>query len=395
MHFDTPTLMMAGSITTALAGIVLLGVWTQMRHATALLWWCAANILGAIGIALLTIGLTDHIVPLIVSGSLTSDAALPLIWIGMRTFDQRPTPVLMALSVALGWMAADVVVGTLLGGLAFNFAGWTIWLSVSGFELWRGRSERLPARLPLIGLLLIHAFVYAGGVYDSLSGRFSLPAVAPLNSWFGAIFFEGIFFAMASAIAMVMLCKERETQEYMRAARSDLLTGIANHGALMESARRIFERCRKDARPYSLIMFDLDHFKTINDRHGHRTGDDILRSFTETVRTLLRPTDLFGRYGGEEFTVILPGANIQAAQAIAERVRHAFAESHRFLDGRPLEATVSAGVAEAAGDMSFEDTIDAADRAMYEAKRHGRNRIEAADRPAGTAAGDDSVVRIA
>ncbi len=166
MHFDTPTLMMAGSITTALAGIVLLGVWTQMRDATALLWWFAANILGAAGIALLTIGLTNHIVPLIVSGSLTSDAALPLIWIGMRTFDRRPTPVLMALSVALGWMAANVVVGTLLDGIAFSFAGWTIWLSVSGFELWRGRSERLPARLPLIGLLLIHAFVYAGGVYD-------------------------------------------------------------------------------------------------------------------------------------------------------------------------------------------------------------------------------------
>ena len=199
---------------------------------------------------------------------------------------------------------------------------------------------------------------------------------------------------MASAILMALICKERETQEYMRASRNDSLTGIANHGALLESARRLFERCRKEGTPLSLIMFDLDHFKAINDRFGHRTGDDILRAFADTVRGLLRPTDLFGRYGGEEFTVVLPGATLETAQVIAERVRHAFAERHRFLDGSPLNATVSAGVAEAGADMTFEDTVDAADRAMYRAKQLGRNRVERADRqpPANE---HDTIIRIA
>ncbi len=199
---------------------------------------------------------------------------------------------------------------------------------------------------------------------------------------------------MASAIAMVMLCKERETQEYMRAARSDSLTGIANHGALLESAQRIFERCRKDAMPFSLIMFDLDHFKAVNDRHGHRVGDNVLRSFVDTVRGLLRPTDLFGRYGGEEFVVVLPGTTIATAFVIAERVRHAFAESSRFVNGQPLNATVSAGVAEAVSGMAFEDVIDAADQATYRAKANGRNRVERTDRPRPADAAD-TVIRIA
>ena len=141
-------------------------------------------------------------------------------------------------------------------------------------------------------------------------------------------------------------------------------------------------------------MFDLDHFKIINDRHGHRAGDDILRAFVETVHGLLRPTDLFGRYGGEEFTVVLPGATLETAQVIAERVRHAFAEHHRFLDGQPLNATVSAGIAEAGATMSLEDTIDAADRAMYRAKDLGRNRVERAGRQL-SENGGSIVIRVA
>ena len=299
---------------------------------------------------------------------------------------------MLALFAVAAWLAVDVAASMTHSGPLVSFGGWIIWLCVSAFELWRGRAEKIPARWPLLALLMIHALVYTGGIYDVLRGRFTYDGILPLNSWFGAIFFEGIFYAMASAILMAMLCKERETQEYIRASRNNSLTGIANHGALMESARRIFERHRKDGAPFSLIMFDLDHFKDINDRFGHRTGDDVLRAFVATVRGLLRPTDLFGRYGGEEFTVVLPGASVETAYVIAERVRHAFAESNRFLDGPPLNATVSAGVAEAGADMSFEDTFDAADRAMYRAKELGRNRVERADAPR---SGRDTIVRIA
>jgi diguanylate cyclase (GGDEF)-like protein len=394
MTFDTLTLMMAGSITTALAGLALFGVWTQLRHETALLWWFAANIVYAAGIAFLAAGLPDNVIHLVVAGTLLSDVALPLLWIGARVFNRRPTPVRLALPVGLAWPVASLAIGMMQVGLSFSFTGWAVWLSVSAFELWRGRAERIPARWPLIAFFMIHAAVYAGGVHDALAGRLPRAGMAPLNSWFGAIFFEEIVFAMASAIVMTMLCKERDTQEYMRAARNDSLTGIANHGALMEGARRIFQRCRKDGAPFSLIMFDLDHFKAVNDRHGHRAGDDILRGFADTVRGLLRPTDLFGRYGGEEFTMVLPGATIDAAYVIAERIRHAFDESHRFLHGRPLNATVSAGVAAADTQAALEDVLDAADQALYRAKDGGRNRVERADTPR-PADAHDTIVRIA
>jgi diguanylate cyclase (GGDEF)-like protein len=130
-------------------------------------------------------------------------------------------------------------------------------------------------------------------------------------------------------------------------------------------------------------MFDLDHFKMVNDTLGHQAGDQLLRSFADTVRIALRPNDLVGRYGGEEFIVGLPGATMETACIIAERVRHAFANSYQLLDGQPVNATVSAGVASASSVTTLYAIIGAADKALYRAKKNGRNCIKRAsdDRP--------------
>jgi diguanylate cyclase (GGDEF)-like protein len=394
MTLDTITLMMAGSVTTALAGLALFGVWTQLRHEMALLWWSAANIAYAAGIAVFAVGPTGTDLPAIVIGAMLSNAAAPMIWIGAVTFNRQKIPVAAMLAGLSVWLLIEAGAHAIFRNPYVGLTGWVVWLLLSAFELWRGRAERIPAREPLIAFLVIHALVNAGGVYDVLAGDLQRDSVAPLNSWFGAILIEGIVYAMASAVFMAMLCKERETQKYMRAARSDPLTGIANRSALMESAERLFERSRKDGTPFSVIMFDLDHFKTINDIHGHRRGDDVLRAFAVTVRKILRPADSFGRYGGEEFTVILPKANVETAHVIAERVRHAFAEQHRFLDGQRIDATVSGGVAEAGAAPDFEDVLDAADQAMYQAKSLGRNRVERVE-PARPADGQENVIRVA
>ena len=389
MKTDPATLIFAGSITASVSGLVLLGMWLQLRNAQALLWWFAANIVYAGGLTVLAAAVSSGSPQLILVGTAIGEIAAPLFWIGTAVFRRQPPP-RAPIWLAIGaWVALDAVGMIVLHRPLVGLAGWVFWLLLAAREMWRGRDERILARWPLMVLFLIHAAVYAGGVYDILTND----SADPFGGWFGVILFEGIVYLMVSAVLMALICKERETQEYMRAALSDSLTGIANHGTLLDSARRLFARCRKDATPFSLIMFDLDHFKDVNDRHGHRTGDDILRAFVETVHGLLRPTDLFGRYGGEEFTVVLPGATLETAQVIAERVRHAFAEQHRFLGGRPLNATVSAGVAEAGATMSLEDTIDAADRAMYRAKHLGRNRVERADRPPPD--GGNTIIRIA
>jgi diguanylate cyclase (GGDEF)-like protein len=393
MNFDTATLMVAGSIITAVGGMVLLAVWNGQRTAGALLWWAIAYLCSAAGIGLLAHGLPDNIRPLVVVGSLLSDIAPPLVWIGVRIFNRQPLSLATCIVAVGGWLAFDLAVLATTASPVAGFAGWTGWLLLSAFELLRNRSEIIPARRPLAAAFTVHALIYAGGAYDVLSGAFPTTGISPLNSWFGAIFFEGMVFAMCSTILMVLLYRERDTARYAREAASDSLTGIANRRAFLENAERLLLRCQQEEAPCSLIMFDLDRFKSINDTHGHQFGDGILQSFADTAHRLIRPSDLFGRYGGEEFAVVLPNATVQTAYVIADRVRHAFAATQHFSEGMPVGATVSGGVAEAGREASIQEMIQLADRALYRAKDFGRNRIErggdANDRPA------SNVIRVA
>jgi diguanylate cyclase (GGDEF)-like protein len=270
---------------------------------------------------------------------------------------------------------------------------WDVYLSAAIWSLWSAREEKLHARWPLMALLALHAIIFFGAGAEILSGTFQLNEAPSLNTFFGAFHFESILYSMGTAIFMVLMCKERIELRYINAARIDALTRTVNHGAWFESARRLLNRCQQERSPLSLIMFDLDRFKTVNDIHGHLVGDRVLQAFADTVRGALRPNDLFGRYGGEEFTVVLPGATIETAHVIADRVRRAFADAHRFLDGQPLHATVSAGVASASSSATLEAIIEAADNSMYAAKNAGRNCVKPAgdDRPAD----GDKVIRVA
>jgi diguanylate cyclase (GGDEF)-like protein len=194
---------------------------------------------------------------------------------------------------------------------------------------------------------------------------------------------------------MIVLAKERHEQEYVTASRRDSLTGIANRGALLDGGERLLRRCRQEGMSFSLVMFDLDHFKRVNDTHGHAAGDAVLRAFAESCLAIIRPNDLFGRYGGEEFVVVLPHATIEAAYVMADRIRNAFATAPVGIAGIDLRCTASAGVASATSDsMSLEDIIKTADACLYEAKAHGRNRVE---RPAKASAepGGTNVIRVA
>jgi diguanylate cyclase (GGDEF)-like protein len=264
-------------------------------------------------------------------------------------------------------------------------------LLATQYELWRGRAENYTARWGLVALIALHMLILLGGLYDALHPHASITDGPQLNSWFGLINFEGLIFAVGAPILMVTLCRERVTQDYERASQIDSLTGVANRRGLFDGAERLLERGRADTSPVSVIAFDLDRFKTINDTHGHAVGDSVLRTFVAATRSVLRPNDFFGRHGGEEFAVVLPGATAAAAWAVAERARLAFAEAARGVDGRDVRATVSAGVAELKAGESFSDVLDAADRALYRAKSRGRNRVE---RAAGRTE-DETALRVA
>jgi diguanylate cyclase (GGDEF)-like protein len=182
--------------------------------------------------------------------------------------------------------------------------------------------------------------------------------------------------AFADQVAMAIE-NARLYAEVERLATLDEVTGVANRRRLFELGQREFERARRYDTPLSAILLDLDHFKQINDTYGHHAGDRVLAGIAAAIQASVRQIDLFGRYGGEEFVLLLPDSPLPAAVEVAERLR-ALVENLRFDTARgELRVTVSLGVAQLAhGIPALPTLIDRADQAMYAAKQAGRNRVE-------------------
>ena len=169
---------------------------------------------------------------------------------------------------------------------------------------------------------------------------------------------------------------KRQTTKLDELAHHDPLTGLRNRRAFFKLAESELEFLRQRGRAMSIVIFDIDHFKAVNDRHGHAVGDAVLRWFAETMQISLRKTEAIGRIGGEEFVLLVPEANLAKALKVAERLRRMIE-----VQGPPdLPAvTVSAGVTEIRpDDASVMTALARADAALYEAKRLGRNRAVAA-----------------
>jgi diguanylate cyclase (GGDEF)-like protein len=175
------------------------------------------------------------------------------------------------------------------------------------------------------------------------------------------------------------MAKERTELRHRTAAMVDPLTGISNRRAFLQEAATIAERHCSNPKPATVLLFDLDHFKSINDRFGHAVGDRVLEIFTATTGKLLRGSDPFGRLGGEEFAVLMHDVPVEQARTTAERIRQSFALVAHQLDGHEIEATVSIGLAHCDGPaLEVGDLLAQADRALYLAKENGRNRVEVA-----------------
>jgi diguanylate cyclase (GGDEF)-like protein len=181
-------------------------------------------------------------------------------------------------------------------------------------------------------------------------------------------------------LATSELRQQKEAAE--QAARLDALTQVLGRRGFTEHAHNEIQRCMRYQHALSLLMIDIDHFKQINDGHGHATGDAVLLHFAQLLARELRENDVVGRIGGEEFAVLLPNSNAEQAQAVAERMRHAVRESQILVRGQPLRFTASFGVAEfRAEELSLDSLMGRADAALYEAKRQGRDRVLLAQAP--------------
>jgi len=172
---------------------------------------------------------------------------------------------------------------------------------------------------------------------------------------------------------------DEEFQRMMfESASRDGLTGTFNKRYFMERLGSEFSYARRHNSALSLVMFDIDHFKAVNDTHGHLAGDHILSALASVVTPAIRGEDVFARYGGEEFAILSRSAESPAAVALGQRLRKTVEESTFVSDGTPLRVTISVGVATLAhvDAQSPDDLIAAADDALYRAKENGRNRVE-------------------
>ncbi|HET7764663.1 MAG TPA: diguanylate cyclase [Burkholderiales bacterium] len=187
-----------------------------------------------------------------------------------------------------------------------------------------------------------------------------------------------VFYPLAIGLTTYRLARRVRGQNQTLAALSSMdgLSGLLNRTNWEAVVAAEFQRCRRIGHPSSVVMIDIDHFKVINDRHGHPVGDAVIRSIARILRGALRLHDVPGRYGGEEFGVVLPGTDIHGATLLAERIR-ARIESAILHPDTGVRATASLGVAQfEVHDADHVDWIARADRALYAAKRAGRNRTE-------------------
>lgn len=183
-------------------------------------------------------------------------------------------------------------------------------------------------------------------------------------------------FETIAAQAAVAIDNARLFDEMQHLATTDFLTGISNRRHFFNLARKEFERARRYNRPLSVVMFDLDHFKRVNDTYGHPLGDEVLRFLARQAQASLRGVDLLGRYGGEEFVALLPETGLLDAMNMAERLRLQMASSFIPTSVGELNVTISLGVADLEiDDNNVEAVVGRADQALYLAKQSGRNKV--------------------
>jgi diguanylate cyclase (GGDEF)-like protein len=381
MSLDLPTLMVMQSFALACAGGVLLFAWLPNRTVFPLAIWALADLLAATGILALMFGAVLRQPLWSAAGGVLLCSQSGLIWKAVRNIDGKRAPFLLALLGPPAIVLAAIVPALRGATGSVSILAGAVYTAAAAVSLWHGRSDRLIARWPLIGFSTVHALALGIGTYSTLSGSTGQDAVPALMSLFGFIYFESIVFALGTAVFALALIKERDQAVSMAVAHTDGLTGIANRVHFLANGVRAIERCRRGGAPVAVVMFDLDRFKSINDRYGHALGDAVLRKFCDMTVAALRPHDLFGRLGGEEFAMVMPGCSIEAAYARADRIRAAFVEACRFVEGHQVQATVSGGVSVS---ETSEETLDCllgyADAALYDAKAEGRNRIKRANR---------------
>ncbi|WP_229414599.1 GGDEF domain-containing protein [Zemynaea arenosa] len=232
--------------------------------------------------------------------------------------------------------------------------------------------QRLVGLNNLLFTLVMAMRAYTGAVHSSI-GVFTPGVLSTVT------FLVGYTLLIVNGFGFLLMCKQQDDRKMRALATTDSLTGLVNRRAFFErteNARMLSARLRK---PVALMMLDIDHFKRLNDRFGHATGDEALCLFARTALATLREHDIMGRLGGEEFALVMPGTTLSGALHAAERLRNEVSEAPLLTDGNNYKLTVSIGVVMIDPNEHINAALARADAALYAAKSAGRNRVECGD----------------
>jgi diguanylate cyclase (GGDEF)-like protein len=374
MALDSATLFTLATCITGLLGVFLVVLWMQERSVRSLAWWGVAYLVGASAVTFWGTQDTLRVPPEVPNALLF--IACGMVWTGARLFHGRRILPGALFAGAVVWFVAmqyaafasseqaRVVLSSLVIA-AYAFC--------TAFELRRERRRPLLKQWLAIAVPLLHASVFLAPIPFCLL----ISAGTPAHGLFALFALETILYVVGTAFIVVVMAKERAALVHKTAAMTDLLTGVFNRRAFLEAADKLIAKRTRRSLPVSVLLFDLDHFKSINDRFGHAIGDEALKVFAQTAVATLRTTDVLARLGGEEFAALIPGTAAEAAIA-AERVRVAFRTAGLVIAGREMAATVSTGVASGVPPVQVTSLLARADIALYRAKTNGRNRVEIA-----------------
>ena len=382
MTIDFPTVFLTTGFITEVAGLMLLFSWVQDRRSTSLAYWGVGYILAGIGGVLFAARASLPMVVAINIGGSVTMLAFGLMWSGARSFEGRRPNTLLAISGAALWfvLATAGFFDTHIYA-RISVASFTIifYLLLTVREYWYARDTHLMSRWPAMVLLMVQV----GFFTLRLLFAERLPYPGGITHYAPGLLPYGVFLLLLNNFCIPFLimnmAKERLERDQQKIALIDSLTGVANRRAFMERGERILQRAGMDRSPVALLLIDLDLFKQVNDTFGHQAGDRVLCAFCEVAGVALRPNDMLGRMGGEEFACLLPGTGAGDAALIAERIRMRFGAHPTVVESGEVRSTVSIGIATATDTgYSLTAMLAGADRALYQAKAKGRNRIERA-----------------
>ena len=361
-----------------LAGAALMA---ESRRAT--LHWALYAALSAVSLVLFVVSVKPGIEPLRALANLCIVASLVVLQRGVWAFFACPRPWLwhaavLAAAGAATWYGLDPANGAWRVAIVSGALS-ALCLSV-GWDMQREARARMELRW---GAVLSVPLLLGGLVFGLRAGRAmvspgtivaEVTADSALNV---SAAFSYLVLALVFQLTLVALVVTRGVVELRRASRYDALTGLLNRRAAQEALEDELQRSRRLGEPFSVLMIDADHFKSINDLHGHAVGDRALQHLGTLLSAQMRDIDRVGRWGGEEFIVLLPGTPLAQAQEVAERLRERTQSLPPRWQERAVPLTVSLGVSQWAGPSDELAALMArADAAMYRAKANGRNRVE-------------------